>query len=132
MKKYQLPERFKGVLFDDILIVAKFPKTHKYTKDQRCLRGFRVVANDYLYNAFTQNGIAKIRLDCESKNEYKRIFRINGGEFDGCAKNIDIYADMLVPYRGLYRVKYGTFRFFSNLYDRMKEKKNKPERKPFW
>lgn len=110
---YNLPEHLKNVRPGDLLVIAKYPKTHKYTREQRALDGFVLRADNYFYNTLHENKAFFVSIHDGIPNACKRMFRINGGKFDpNMFTNIEFYADMVVPYRGFYKARYGTIRLF--------------------
>ena len=93
-----VPDALTGIEYGDLLVISKFPDTHKYTAEQRWLKDNRIVADEYVHYCMAENIPLTIYIDGEVPATHRRILEENGynGKFDN--KNpveLELYIDQL-------------------------------------
>lgn len=78
-----VPDSLKGIEYGDLLVVANYPDTHKYTKEQKWIKDLRFVADDYVRDMLAE-GKKKLSvyLDKDAPETHKKILRENGCDLD--------------------------------------------------
>lgn len=103
-----VPDALIGIEYGDLLVISKFPDTHKYTAEQRWLKDIRIVADEYVRYCMAENIPLTIYIDGEVPATHRRILEENGynGKFDN--KNpveLELYIDQLTFYDKVPGVK---------------------------
>lgn len=92
-----VPDDLLGIELGDRLLVTKYPKTHKYTKNQMFCKGLRIEADEYLRDAMANGESIMFCIEGETFPEtHRKMFIDNGytGDFKETME-IEIYCDML-------------------------------------
>lgn len=91
-----VPSYLEGIEYGDALVVAEFPDTHKYTKEQTWCKDIRFKANKRFRDALAEGFPIYVVIYDGMPDVHKRIVRENGydGDFGGITP-IEIYIDQI-------------------------------------
>lgn len=94
-----VPANLEGIEYGDYLVIANYPDTHKYTKEQMWIKDFRIIADDYIrYMLEEKQETGCLALSKNIPDTHMRILRENGCDVDFDQTDyveVEFYVDQL-------------------------------------